>query len=72
LILLGSVFGPVVGVALLMLSVQCIPSGVAQTLASLTPVTILPLVMILHKERVSARAFIGAAIAVAGVGMLVW
>jgi drug/metabolite transporter (DMT)-like permease len=46
------------------------PLGVAQTLCSLPPILILPVVVWVHKERVSARAVVGAVIAVAGTALL--
>jgi len=66
----GAFAGPFLGVALLMVSIQTISTGVAQTIVALVPVLILPIVIFVEKERVSGRAAIGAVIAVAGVGLL--
>lgn len=70
LVTAGAFFGPFLGVALLLLSVRYVPTGVAQTLASLFPVFILPFVVVIHRERVSLRALVGAVVAVGGVALL--
>src|SRR5205085_10750679 len=66
----GAFTGPFLGVSVLNLSIQRISTGVAQTLAALVPVIIIPFVVFLKKERVTWRAIIGAFIAVAGVAIL--
>ena len=68
--MLGAIAGPFVGVSLLNASVQRIPTGMAQTLAAIVPVIIIPFVIIVKKEHVTLRAFLGALVAVAGVAML--
>ncbi len=45
-------------------------SDASQTFASALPVVILPLTILIYKERVSLRAVVGALIAVAGVAIL--
>ena len=67
---LGAFVGPVLGVSLLMLSMQYLPAAVSQTFVAALPVVILPFVIVIHKERVSPRAAIGAVLAVAGVAIL--
>jgi drug/metabolite transporter (DMT)-like permease len=47
-----------------------VPLGVAQTLCSLAPVLILPAARLVHHERISPRAVVGAFLAVAGVALL--
>lgn len=67
----GAAFlGPTVGVSLSLLAVKHAQAGVAATLMSTFPVVIIPLTMIIYKERPSYRAVLGAIIAVAGVAML--
>lgn len=67
----GAVVGPYLGVWMSLVAIGRTPSlGVAQTMCSLSPVLILPFVILLHRERVSARAAVGAAIAVAGAALL--
>ncbi len=67
---LGSIAGPVGGVALLMYALTRIPAGLAQTFAATTPVLIIPVSHLLHHERITARSVLGAAIAFGGVAML--
>ena len=67
---IGAFAGPFLGVALLMQSIQTIPTGVAQTIVAIVPVLILPFVIVVERERVSGRAAVGALIAVAGVALL--
>jgi drug/metabolite transporter (DMT)-like permease len=67
---LGACVGPVLGVILLMQSMKYLEAAVSQTFVALLPIVIIPFVMVIHKERVSIRAAIGAVIAVAGVAIL--
>lgn len=69
--LAGAAFlGPTIGVWLSLLAVQHTQAGIAATLMSTFPVVIIPLTMIVHKERPSYRSVLGAIIAIAGVAML--
>jgi len=68
---LGAFFGPFLGVSLSLVSVQHITTGVAATLMATTPVLILAPAALLFKDRVSPRAIFGAALAVAGIAVLV-
>lgn len=67
---LGAVFGPYLGVWSSVIAFDRSPIGVAQTLCSLSPVLILPLVFRLYGERVGARGLLGALLAVAGAALL--
>jgi drug/metabolite transporter (DMT)-like permease len=69
-ITLGAIVGPMLGVSLLNLSVQRIPSGLAQTFTATVPVLIIPFVVVLYKQRVSLRSVVGAIAAVVGVAFL--
>ena len=66
----GAVTGRFPGVWMSLVAADRAALGVAQTLCSLTPVFILPFTVLIHKERVSPRAAVGALIAVAGVALL--
>ncbi len=68
--LCGSLVGPFLGVWMSLVALDRVKLGVAQTLISLTPVFILPLVVWVYKERVSLRAVLGALVAVAGTALL--
>lgn len=69
-ILGATLLGPVTGVWLSLVAVRLTKAGVAATLLALTPILIIPLVIVVHRERVSVRAGLGAVIAVAGVAIL--
>jgi drug/metabolite transporter (DMT)-like permease len=66
----GAFIGPFLGVTLSMIAVTYTDAGVAQTLMSLMPVLIIPVVWIMYKQRTSVRGILGAAIAVIGVSIL--
>lgn len=67
---IGAFLGPFVGVSLSLIAIQRTKTGVAATLMSLTPVFIIPAVMVAHREAVSPRAILGAVVAVSGVAIL--
>jgi len=66
----GAFFGPFLGVALSMVAIRHLPVGIATTFIMTAPVFVIPLTVILHKDKVSFRAVAGAIVAVAGVGVL--
>jgi drug/metabolite transporter (DMT)-like permease len=53
-----------------LVAVRHVEAGVAETLGSMTPIVILPLLWKIKKESISLRAIIGAIIAVGGVATL--
>ncbi len=66
----GVIAGPFLGVWLSLISVQHTDTGVAATLMSVVPITMLPLVIFFEKESIGWRAVSGALIAVAGIALL--
>jgi len=66
----GALIGPFLGMTLSMIAVAYALAGVAQTLMSLTPVIIIPLVWVIHRERTNWRGVFGAVVAVIGVAIL--
>lgn len=66
-LLVGSIFGPFLGVSFSLIAVQNTNAGIAQTIMSLTPVLIIPPSVFLKKEKVTVREVIGAVVAVCGV-----
>lgn len=68
--LIGAVTGPFLGVWMSLVAADRVPLGVAQTLCSTVPVFMIPAVALIHGERVSLRAAVGAVIAVAGSALL--
>jgi len=68
----GSIFGPFLGVALSLFSMQNTQVGATSTLTALTPVMIIiPSVFIL-KQKVSAVEILGALVAVSGAALFFW
>ncbi len=70
LALTGAVTGPFLGVWMSLVAADRVPLGIAQTLCSTVPVFMVPAVVLIHKERVSLRAAVGAVMAVAGSALL--
>ena len=66
----GAFFGPFLGVWMSLVAVKNTEAGVAMAITSIVPVLVIPWVIIFYKEKVSARALIGAVIAVIGVFIL--
>lgn len=62
--------GPFLGVTLSMVAVTYSETGIAQTLLSLMPVMIIPVVWVLYRQKTSWQGILGAAIAVIGVAIL--
>jgi drug/metabolite transporter (DMT)-like permease len=67
---LGAFFGPFLGVSLSLFAVRHTVAGVAASIMALQPVLVIPLVMLLHRERVGIAGFAGALVATAGVALL--
>jgi len=66
----GTVCGPFLGVWLSLVAVNNTEAGIAAAIMATVPVMVIPLVIIIYKEKVSIRAFIGAIIAAGGVALL--
>ena len=66
----GAVVGPFLGVWMSLVAIKYIATGVAATLNSMTPVMILPLVVVFYREKITWRALVGAVVAVVGVAIL--
>ena len=69
-LLIGTFTGPILGVWCSLYALQKLEVGIATTLMSLVPVMILPVTRITEGRWPSARAILGAFIAVAGVAVL--
>jgi drug/metabolite transporter (DMT)-like permease len=66
----GAVIGPFLGMTLSMFAVTYTETGIAQTLMSLMPLLIIPLLWVVYKEKTNLRGILGAAFAVVGVAIL--
>ena len=68
----GAFIGPFIGVTFSMIAVTFTEVGVAQTLMSLMPIMIIPIIWILYQQKTSIRGIMGAFIAIIGVAILFW
>lgn len=66
----GAFFGPFVGVTLSLAAVAWTNTAVAATIIGTSPVLVIPIVAIVYKQKITARAVIGALVAVGGVAVL--
>ncbi|MBI5476857.1 MAG: DMT family transporter [Ignavibacteriales bacterium] len=67
---IGSFLGPFFGITFSLIAVANTKVGIASTIMAIVPILMLPVVKIIHKERLSIRAIAGAFIAVGGVAIL--
>jgi drug/metabolite transporter (DMT)-like permease len=57
-------------VAMLMVAISHIQTGLAQTFLALSPVLIIPFMRLLYKERITVHAVAGALLAFVGIALL--
>jgi drug/metabolite transporter (DMT)-like permease len=69
-LLIGSFFGPSLGVSLSLFAVQHTSAAIASTLMATVPILIIPPAIFLFKEKVTFKEALGALVAVAGVVLL--
>ncbi|MBX4259533.1 DMT family transporter [Clostridium estertheticum] len=67
---IGSLFGPFIGVSLSLLAVQHASTGVVSTITSITPILLIPVSIIVFKERIFPREILGAVITLLGISLL--
>ncbi|MDA3906531.1 MAG: DMT family transporter [Bacteroidales bacterium] len=68
-IIIGSIFGPFLGVSFSLLAVQNTNTGIASTIMAIVPVLIILPAVILYKQKVSLAEIIGAFLSVFGVAL---
>ncbi len=68
-IIIGSIFGPFLGVSFSLLAVQNTATGIAATLMSLMPVLLIPPSIIFFKHKITWPEIAGAFVSVAGVAL---
>jgi drug/metabolite transporter (DMT)-like permease len=66
-IMIGSIFGPFLGVYASLLAIKFTTIGIASTIMAIIPVLIIPPAILLYKEKVTLKEVIGALIALSGV-----
>ena len=68
-IVIGSVFGPFLGVSFSLIAVQNTNTGIASTIMAIVPVLIILPAVVLYKQKVSLAEIAGAFLSVLGVAM---
>ncbi len=68
--LIGSIFGPFLGITFSMISITYSKVGIASTLMSTVPIIMLPMVRYYYKEKLAWSSILGAVIAVTGIAIL--
>lgn len=68
-ILVGSIFGPFLGISFSLIAIQNTGTGIASTLMAIVPILIIPPAILIFKQKVSPREVFGALISVVGVAM---
>ena len=69
-LVLASLSGPVLGTTLVLLSLQFTSVGLSSTLTGTTPIVLIPIGYFVFGEKITARAILGACVAVSGVALL--
>lgn len=69
---LGTLLGPVMGVTLSLFAIQKLEVAVAQTIFALLPLFVLPISLIVYKEKITIQSVFACFIALAGVLLLIW
>lgn len=67
---IGSVFGPFIGVSLSLLAVQHAQTGIVSTITSITPILLIPVSIIVFKEKIFSKEILGAIISLIGITLL--
>ncbi len=68
-IIIGSVFGPFIGVSLSLYSIQHANTGIASTIMSIVPILIIPPSILMFKQKIKLAEIIGAILSVIGVSL---
>jgi drug/metabolite transporter (DMT)-like permease len=68
----NGLFGMTVGVSCVQWALQRTPTGIVQSVLSITPLAVIPLARVTEGERPSRDSWLGGVIAVAGTIALTW
>jgi drug/metabolite transporter (DMT)-like permease len=71
-IMLGSVFGSFIGMTCSLVAVKYTAAGIASSISSISPVIIIPISIMVFKEKVLLREIFGALVSIIGVVLLFW
>jgi drug/metabolite transporter (DMT)-like permease len=67
---MGSFFGPFLGVSFSLIAVQYTATGIVSTITSISPILIIPISILMFKEKVLPKEILGAFISIIGVTLL--
>jgi drug/metabolite transporter (DMT)-like permease len=70
-ILIGSFFGPLIGVSLSLFAIQKTNIGIASTIIALPPIFLLPIGHFIFREKITWKAIMGTVLAITGVSLLI-
>lgn len=68
----GTILGPVMGVTLSLFAIQKLEVAVAQTIFALLPLFVLPISLIVYKERITLQSVFACLLGLSGVLLLIW
>ncbi len=69
-IAVGSVLGPFIGVNLSLLALQHTATGIVSSITSISPIIIIPISILVLKEKVAPKEILGACVSILGVILL--
>lgn len=69
---MGTFLGPVAGVSLSLLAIQKMEVAVAQTIFALLPIFVLPVNLLVYKEKITIQSVFACITAIFGVLLLIW
>lgn len=69
--MIGTIFGPIVGVTMSLVAAKNLDVAVAQTIFSLVPFVVMLIMRIVYGQHIPLRSLLGATISIAGVILLV-
>jgi drug/metabolite transporter (DMT)-like permease len=69
---MGTIFGPFLGVCLSLYTISNLDVSVGQTIFSLMPVSALVISILFFREKITWQSLLGVVIAIAGVLILIW
>jgi drug/metabolite transporter (DMT)-like permease len=68
----GTLMGPVAGVSFSLMAIQKLEVAVAQTIFALLPIFVLPINLIVYKEKITIQSVFACLTAIVGVLILIW
>ncbi|HWY10760.1 MAG TPA: DMT family transporter [Bacteroidia bacterium] len=71
-IIMGTLLGPICGVTCSLLTIQRIEVAVAQTIFALLPIVVLPINLLVYKEKITIQSVFACITAIVGVMLLIW